>query len=313
VVLIDRFGTNVVTWLDPASAKVRAQLAVGTGFEANAQDYLEISAASAVISRFGRNPAPGVQPFDLGGDLLLIDTQTPAIVGSLPLPEEDPTLTPSPGALTPIGEQIIVGLNRISADFARMGNARFVAVSKQTHQVSWMLELEGLQGCGKLVLSPSGKLAATACSGQYDATTFEYPPAASDVALFEVSDDKLRELRRLHLGQALGLALQPQLAFASDQRLLVTTFGTSSIPGDGLFAVDLETTTPTRLASAAKSYTFGGLMCLPDCSKLCLLADAATNVLRRYRIDESSSLSELDSISVESIIGLPPRAIGAIR
>jgi hypothetical protein len=35
VVLMDRYGTNVITWADPSSAKVFAQLPVGIGFESN--------------------------------------------------------------------------------------------------------------------------------------------------------------------------------------------------------------------------------------------------------------------------------------
>src|SRR5690606_35822633 len=41
LVLLDRFGTNVVSWIDPATAEVVSQLPVGTGFESNPQDYVE--------------------------------------------------------------------------------------------------------------------------------------------------------------------------------------------------------------------------------------------------------------------------------
>ena len=43
-VLIDRYGTNVVSFLEPGSGAILAQLAVGTGFESNPQDYLELDA-----------------------------------------------------------------------------------------------------------------------------------------------------------------------------------------------------------------------------------------------------------------------------
>src|SRR5512142_202362 len=39
IVVIDRYGTNVLTWVDPSTARVQAQLSVGTGFESNPQDY----------------------------------------------------------------------------------------------------------------------------------------------------------------------------------------------------------------------------------------------------------------------------------
>lgn len=313
IVLIDRFGTNVITWLDPASGKVRAQLAVGTGFEANAQDYLEIGGDLALVSRFGQNPAPGMQPFDRGGDLLLIDIRTPAIVDSVALAEELPSLSPSPSALTRVGEQVVVGLNRISADFSQMGDARFVAISNQTRQPSWTLDLQGLKNCGKLTLAPSGTLAAVSCTGQYDATSFTYPAAGSDLVLLDVTQQPPREVRRLQLGQKLGVALQPTLTFASERLLLVTTYGDATAPGDRLIAVDLQTDTTTTLAQATQSYVFGAIHCSPGCANQCFLTDAERNGLRRYRIDDEISLSELESAPVEVELGLPPRQIGVLK
>src|SRR6185295_14337493 len=43
-VLIDRFPNSVLTWVNPSNAEVIHQLPVGTGFAANPQDYLEVSA-----------------------------------------------------------------------------------------------------------------------------------------------------------------------------------------------------------------------------------------------------------------------------
>lgn len=313
VVLIDRFGTNVITWLDPASGKVRAQLPVGTGFEANAQDYLEIGSDLALVSRFGKNPTPGMQAFDSGGDLLLIDTRTPAIVASVALAEEVPSLSASPSAITRLGEQVVVGLNRISADFSTMGNARFMALSSQTRQPIWTLELDGIKNCGKLTLSPSGKLAAVSCTGQYDSTSFTYPAAASDIVLLDVTQQPPREVRRLKLGQTLGVALQPNLAFASEQLVVVTTYGDVAAPGDRLVAVDLQTDAVATLAQASTSYVFGGIHCTAGCGNHCLLADAERAVLRRYEVVDATSLAELEAVSVETDIGLPPRQIGVLK
>ncbi|HEV8244312.1 MAG TPA: hypothetical protein VGP93_00955, partial [Polyangiaceae bacterium] len=73
VVLIDRFGTDVITWADPASAEVRTQLPVGTGFSSNPHDYLELSSSKAYVTRYEDNAAPGQQAFDDGGDVLIVD------------------------------------------------------------------------------------------------------------------------------------------------------------------------------------------------------------------------------------------------
>ena len=96
VVIIDRLGTDVITWLDPATAHVQAQLAVGTGFDSNPQDYLETAQNRALVSRWGVNDkTPGTQPFDSGNDLLLIDSQALSIQGQVQIPSQD-NLPPRP-------------------------------------------------------------------------------------------------------------------------------------------------------------------------------------------------------------------------
>ena len=82
--IVDRFGTNVITFVDTRTANVRAQLPVGTGFEANAQMYLELDEHHAFVPRVGENAAPGREPFDAGSDVLLVDPSVPCVVGSLP-------------------------------------------------------------------------------------------------------------------------------------------------------------------------------------------------------------------------------------
>lgn len=311
VVLLDRFGTNVITWLDPASAKVLSQLPVGTGFEANAQDYLEIDPSLAFVSRFGSNPQPGRQAFDAGGDLLIIDTKVPAIVDSLALPEADPALSPSPGAMTRVGHHVVVALGRISANFSQVGAARYVGIDPSTRHIDWMLELPGLKGCGKLNLAPSGRVGAVACSGQYDATTFSYPPENSDVVLLDLTASPPTEIRRLGLGKTLGAALQPHVVFASEQMLLTTTYGTGAV-GDALVSVAIDTAVATPVLNTAHSYALGSVACLPNCNDLCFLADAERNVLHRFRVTQATTLEKLDAVPVETEIGLPPRQIGAI-
>ena len=89
VVLIDQYGSNVITWADPATAKVYAQLPIGTGFESNPYDYLETGATKAYVTRWGNNLKPGQQAFDSGSDVLVLDTQKPAITKSIAMPVVD--------------------------------------------------------------------------------------------------------------------------------------------------------------------------------------------------------------------------------
>ena len=92
VVILDRYGTNVITWMNLADASVLNQLPVGTGFESNPHDYVEVSATTAWITRYGTNATPGQEPFDQGGDLLIVDTSKYTITGRIAMPEERRTI-----------------------------------------------------------------------------------------------------------------------------------------------------------------------------------------------------------------------------
>ncbi|HET9953430.1 MAG TPA: hypothetical protein VFQ61_02940, partial [Polyangiaceae bacterium] len=149
VVLLDRFGTNVITWLDPSDARVIAQLAVGTGFESNPSDYLEVSNREAFITRWGDNAQPGQQENDRGGDVLFVDLESHEISGSLELPRQygsDAEEYPArPAGMTRIGDTVWISLSRLSSDFANMGEALLVGVSISKHEVQQVLSVHGLK------------------------------------------------------------------------------------------------------------------------------------------------------------------------
>ncbi|HEY5956576.1 MAG TPA: hypothetical protein VIV60_08490 [Polyangiaceae bacterium] len=312
VVLLDRFGKNVVTWLDPTSAEVLAQLPVGTGFESNPQDYLEYQGHWAMVSRFGSNPHPGQQAYDAGGDLLILDTDTPAIVDRIAMPEEDPNLLPRPSGMTQLSDTIVVSLGRLSADFHAVGSGRFVGVSPESKTLLWTVDIDGVKNCGRLALSPSGKLGAIACSSQFDSVTYRYNPDESDVVLFDMTVTPPVELRRLGLGKTLDAGLQPTLEFASESKLIALTYGGNATTGDRAVAVDAEVGTVQSLFQTTKPYSVSGVHCAPGCGDVCVISDAESGNLHRYRVSATGEFTALEDVKVDDSIGLPPHAIGAI-
>ncbi len=312
VVLLDRYGTNVVTWMDLASASVLAQLPVGTGFESNPHDYVEVDATRAFVSRFGTNPSPGAQPFDQGGDLLVVDTTKPAITGRIAMPEEDPTLQPCPDGMAWLGGDVVVTLGRWSASFSKVGDGRFVGVSPASNAVDWRVDVTGLQSCGRVALSPSGKLAAIACSSFEDRTTNTFDPAKSDVVVYDATVTPPRELRRLGLGVKLNAGLQPPIAFASEDAILALTYGGNATTGDTVFAVSATSGAVTPLGQSTKPFVLGGVFCAPGCGDVCLLADAERNVLRRWHVEPDGSFTALPDQGVDTVVGLPPRTLGGL-
>jgi hypothetical protein len=312
LLLLDRYGTNVLTWMNVADATVLSQLPVGTGFESNPHDYVEVDATRAYVSRFGTNANPGQQAFDQGGDLLIVDTKTPAILGRLAIPEENPALQPCPDLMTWIGHEVVLTLGRWAADFSQVGDGRFVGISPSHDAIDWTVNVTGLQSCGRVALSPSGRIAAIACSSVEDMTTGQWDPTLSDVVLYDATQTPPKETRRLGLGVKLGAALQPAIAFASEDAIVAMTYGGNATTGDSVFAVSATTGAVTALGQASKPYVFEGLHCAPGCGDVCLLTDAEKNKLRRWHV-AGGTFAPLDDETVDTIVGLPPRDIGGLR
>jgi hypothetical protein len=313
VVLIDRFGTNVITWADPRNAQVLGQLAVGTGFESNPSDYLELDSGEAFVTRWGENGDPGRRDYDRGGDVLLLDSAGFAITGAIELPHHD-DLPARPSNMIRLGDRVLVTLDRISLDFASTGDSELVAISLADHAVKYVLSFAGLKGCGRPALSPSGAVLAVACSGALTRTGTVPDPSQSALVLLDTSVSPPAELRRLAATTLLAGALQNDVVFASENLLLFKSqtelSGADNNRWLSLNLADdqLQTLLEARHDGAGKGrgLVYGGMSCAPGCSDVCLLADADRGVLQRVRVNDTQT-ELLPSIQVENRIGLPPR------
>ncbi len=311
IVLIDRYPNAVLTWLDPATGGVLAQASVATGFSSNPHDYLEVGAHRAYVTRYGANPSPGREPFDEGGDLLVLDTTTHAVTGRVALAQSgDGAYAPHPDRMVRVGGAAWVSLQRFDASFASAADARVVGVDVATDAVRFSLDLPGLANCGSFAASPSGKLVALACSGVLG------PHVALDgrsaVVLLDATAEPPVELRRLAVAVALGAPLAPPLAFASEVTLVGVAFGdVGGGRSDVAYAVDARTGAVTRLLDAGAAFALGDVRCSPGCSGLCWLADAHAGALRSWDAT-TTPLAPRDALVVDTAIGLPPRGLGEL-
>jgi hypothetical protein len=315
VVLLDRLATSVITWMNPATGAVLGQLPAGTGFESNPHDYVEIDATHAWVSRYQSNPSPGQQPFDQGGDLLVLDTSTPAIVGRIAIPEDDPTLTPCPDLMNwigGVGGEVALTLARWAPDFSKAGDGKILGLSPATQTIDWTVTITGLSSCGRLAVSPSGALGAIACSGVEDVTTSAFDATKSDVVIYDLTTKPPTELRRLGAGVSLGAAIQPGLAFARENTLLALTYGGGATPGDTAVTLDLTTGKSTALGQATQPFTLEGVHCSPGCGDVCLVTDAERNRLRRWSVAADGTFTALADAVVDTVVSLPPRDIGTL-
>jgi hypothetical protein len=314
VVLLDRYGTNVITWADPATAKVYGQLPVGTGFESNPQDYVETDTTHAYVSRWGVNDAPGKQPNDSGSDVLVVDTQAFTITKSIPMPVED-MLPPRPAGMVRVADTVIVVLQRTSEDFMTVGESALVGLQNDT--IAWEVHVTGLKNCDRPSLSPSGRILAIACEGQLDQNGNVIDPSTSGIALYDVTSSPPKPLQRFAISDQLGSSVQSGVAWMNAGMLL----GKTQTPVGGstnnqAFALDLGSGKASVLLTAGKDsmgkgkgLVYGDVHCHPGCGDVCMLADADVGRLRRWSI-VGGALQAMSDVTVDPTTGLPPVSIG---
>jgi len=316
VVLIDRFGTNVVSFLDPPTGNVLRQLAIGTGFQSNPQDYLEVDGRRAFVTRWGENPLPGVEPFDGGGDVLVIDRSEPAVVARIELPRSE-GFPPRPAGMTLVDGVVMVTLQRASVDVKTMGEAEIVGIDPDSEAIVFTERIAGLKNCGPLTPSPSAERAVVACTGFIDPDGISTDLAESAIVVFDLAETPPVELGRFAAIDVAGAPLQSNVAFFGEERLVVKT--QSALGGETnnrVLSLDLVSGETQGLlearpatAGGGQGIVYGGLLCTPGCGDVCLLADADHGALQRWSIAEGE-LESLPLLRVTGTVGLPPRDLG---
>lgn len=312
VVLLDRFGTNVITWLDPRNAKVLGQLPVGTGFESNPQDYVEIGGGLAFVSRMGQNAEPGKEDFDRGGDVLVIDTEEPSIEASIELPVEG-GFPPGPSSMVRLGDRVLVNLERYLPDFSAAGEAMWASLSAKTQEIEWVEPLPGYKDCGAPVLSPDGTRLAMACTGFIQYTGAIEDLSQSAILLFDPKEDPPALVETYPAEEIAGEPLQDTLAFASNDLLLFKTqsqyFGPTN---NRLLALSLSSGDLTELLEArpnsdgtGKGVVFGAIRCAPGCTNVCVMSDSDRGVLQRFRVVDGE-VRDIADVRVDESVGLSP-------
>ena len=298
VVLIDR-QNGTVSWADPVSATVRAQLSLLDGLPANPHDYVEVSADKAYVSRYG------------AGDLAVVDLRSFEWTASVPLPA-DTGLRPSPDRMLLAGDRVIVALQLFAAAFVKAGDGRLVGIDTASDAIAWTVELAGLANCGGLAMAPDSQRIAVTCTGVFPGSTSTDPEQMkrSAVVWMDLSDGEPEELRRYDVAAALGRPVGWTVGFVSNASVVGRVVGDlESGSRDAAFSLDLESGEVKVLAESA-AYSLGDVRCAAACGKPCLMADAETGVLRRWSTAAGTALVELEPSRVDTTVGLPPRNLG---
>jgi hypothetical protein len=311
VVLVDRYGTNVLTFVDPVSGAVRAQLPVGTGFEANPQDFLALGPSRALVTRFGTDPRPGDAPFDGGDDVLVIDPSAPRILGRVALPTKE-GVPARAGSLTRLGDRVYLNLRRLSSDFDRAVDGDLAVLSAETGEFEGLVPLPGLRNCGKPVFSSRGRV-AVACSGLFDPARSRFDTVGAAVVVGRLDGLVLRVDRRW---DAASLDVSPtgDAVWLDDDTILFSAYGGGG-RGDALHLLRDGEERPVSLTTIARPFTMGPLRCTDSPSRRCVttMADAAALLVVAPNLDPRAALPTLRTVSAPDVTGLPLRDLAFFR
>jgi hypothetical protein len=320
LVLIDRYPSGVLRFVELATARVTFELSVATGFRSNPQDYLPLTPERAYVARYEANPNPGRQAWDGGGDVLIVDPSVPVITGridlSRALADEPAKFSPHPARLRNVGGRVFALLAAYADDYSSGASSRLVELDPERDSLISTLVLDGLRGCAALAVSPDERELAVACTGD-DLRNARPTLDGSGLALIDIQGTpRLTErfeadrLGNAPLGFGLDYAASNVVFFSS-----LGHFDDSGAPAvqDSLLRLDTHTGQVEQLLqSAGEPFTLGGARCAPSCG-VCFAADAKRlgGSVLLFPVDGAGNLAAPSAIRAETRIGLPPRYLGA--
>lgn len=318
LVVIDRFPAAVLSWVNLETTEVRAQLSVATGYVSNPHDYVRFSASKAFVPRFEPNLMSGVEPFDAGNDVLVVDPTSATVVDRIDL---TPAFADAPAGFYPRADRALLAGGRLrvlavglNADFTEHVASRLISIDPETNAIEDVLVFDGMNGCGNLAAAPDGGELAIACGGAYgQAPASGFPD--SGIIVVQVADEPV-ELARW-TARELGVGPVNRFAWVDAERLALLTFGRFDAEGSAIESDDEARTLSLRDGAISPPWLRGGPFSLGDiaCSLLdgvCLVADAETDggVLHRLGLDADGALRVTGTLQPDAASGLPPRTIG---
>ena len=317
ITLLDRFPASVVSLIETGTAAVKGQMDLRTGFNANPQDYLQLSAQVALVSRYEENPRPGREPFDGGDDLLVVNPETLSIVDRVDLSSlRRGEQLARPGSLTRIDDSILVTLSGFDTSFSEAGDARVAMFDSQDFELQRVLEVPGMKNCGSVATSANGSRFALTCSGLIGAANGANPEFSGVVVFARTVGASVLAFEEETRFQASDLGLGPfafSIAFASTDLLLAGMYG--ALEGedrgrlDRIVSLNLESDeVDTVLTSSEGAFNLGDVRCVEAC-EVCFVADASRGLVQRIPVDEGV-LGTPQGHPVEVDLPLPPRQLG---
>lgn len=303
--LLDRFRTDVVTRVDPATGRVLGQVRTQApnadsdtaSYSSNPHDYVYLGPHDAWVSRFEPNYAAGQGDPDRGNDLLHLDPGTFTRGARIDFshltqrgqrhnPDTGQTQTVDvyarPSGMVRLGDRLVVGLAGLSQRFDAVGQGRVALVDPDAGSAEGF-DLPGLQNCDSVQPVPdTGDRVVVACSGFYRGVQRQ----TAGVALLSLRDDALRvealwraaddPTAPLSVAGVVPVGGSVVVAMAPGQAASSAADGEPAQTGthDTVYLLDLESGEQNAFFTAAGRFKVGagaynarrGLLLLPDAS-----------------------------------------------
>ncbi len=315
IVLLDRYPNGALVMVSPEDFSVTAQLSVATGFASNPHDFLWLEDDKAYVTRYEKNPRPGLEPYDEGDDILIIDPTTGSLRGRIPLgewagPGESADLQSRPNQMAWAGGLVFVSLNHLSGDFKTAGDGRLAIIDPARDEVIDTLTLPGFANCGGLVHVAARESLYVSCSGLFAAGRAKQVERSGIVAVdLSGAQPETRLLRHASddgAAQPYGLDLD----VAAQRWLIAVRFGDlASGEPDRLVAIDLAEGGERVVHEAGSAYGLGGVL-VDDATDTLYVGDAdhTAPVIQLYRIAQGA-FTAAEPLTAHPTVGLPPRQI----
>jgi hypothetical protein len=312
IVVLDRYPSSVITWIDASTTPPQVrQFSVATGFAANLRDYVPISDQKAIVTRSDSNINPGRQPFDAGGDLLVIDPSSHEILARIDLKSAMPqsgSYFAHPDRARIVDDKLYVVVPYYDQNY-RSGASYLVMLDPETEQVEEYLSLDGVSGCSGLDVSPDHGSLAIACSGSWQGVN--QAQFGSSAIIGVGLEPKLQEVWRVAAPASDQRAFGFAVSFVDSKRVLTSRLGFDGPPivNDSIDLVDIESGSVTPLLqSANQSVTLGVGPCADGYSQ-CFVTDAGRHQVVRFDFDNGGGYTKT-AFTWDDPVGLPPRVIG---
>ena len=325
LVLLDN-AASVLTFVDPASCAVTAQLSVTTGgFNSFPHDIVTLSSTKAYVTRYQTNAMPTADPadFDEGDDLLIVDPALLTVTGrfaltayATPGPGGAPTQARPDRALL-AGGLVYVTLNSIDANFTATGAGRVAIVDPTADMVTGVIDLPNQKDCSGMTYVAATKKLYVACGG-----AFTDAAQAAESALVEIDlSGAAPVVGRSFQAAALGTGTESLNFFyaaVSGDTAFVGTLGLfadekSGFAGtpDAFYAVSLTTGVPVKLATG-EAGTLGSAV-VNEAAKRLFLPDASATAPLVHIFDVSGAVPvALPGFEPNPSTHLPPRSIAGL-